>query len=654
MISTRKEAVRAIACVTVMALSLTDIALAQAPQGAEPIVFSRQIAHAKRSEHQALADQLSGTGFIPVSAQSPANNRYNVVWQKDFNVESYAIHTNLSRDAYEDKRDQYKRKGFRRSFVTGYSNDKKVRYNAIWVKEREARKRRVHSMLSKKDLLKKLRSYNRSGYTPVDILPWRHDKKVYYSAVWVRDKRDAAWLVDATRKEWDSFHKEKRGADYSLRDIGMLGASKSSGVRYSGVWVKDKATRRHYRHMNLTTAELSGVLADKIKDNYRVSDIDSAYVGDEVRFAVLMHRPARRNRLIANFEIPEEVEDTLLTMLEEYRLPGNNGHSGNVGFYLENYDSGRFIAYNPDEHYFMSSTRKVILGASALQNGFKTSNRRSVNLDIENYRYDTRDPGSSIGGIDYPSINKASLSSRFTPSQLLAAMLDASENTAADYFFEQWAGMREMRKTLEALGTKNFGEMISKCEQERRSLMVIPGFDDLRDIRCHVLREWIQDPQGRVRSANPDEREILDGKRIDRTRSRWRTHIDKHYNAITPRTYAAFFKALADEELLNRRRRGDLLSHMSRSNRLFGPDSLRGTLFDTHAAKNGATFRNRAWVVFTWNWRTSGRDFDKIDPRHSFVFLTEDHNEEDPSRADRADNLGAAIFQVALPSLEGS
>ncbi|MEM8546989.1 MAG: serine hydrolase, partial [Pseudomonadota bacterium] len=625
--------------------------VAQAPEGAEPIAFSRYIAHAKRRDYQDLHEQLNGTGFMPVSVQSPANSRYNVVWHKDMNIERYAIHTNMSRKSYEERRDEYKRKSMRRSFVTAYSQDGKLRYNGIWVKETKERKRRVHSKLTEKELKKKLKSYARSGYSPVDILPWRHKKEVFYSAVWIKDGRDSASIVNVSESDWGKFHQQKRQQGYSLRDIGMLGASKASGIRYSGVWVKDQATRTHFRKMGLTSAEVASVLAQKVEENYRVSDLDSVYVGDEIRFSVLLHRQGRQNRLMSNFDIPEDMEDVLLMSLEEYRLPGRNERSGRIGFYIENYETGKFVAYNPDQPFFMSSTRKVILAASALQNGFKPSTKRSIDLSIENYRFDARDPGQSRAEIEYPMIDRRRMSSKFAPSQLLAAMLVASDNTAADYFYENWAGMRELRTTLEALDTRNFGEMISKCEQDRRSLMVIPGNRDLQDIRCHALREWVKSPNERVRWANADERGILEEASTRRNESVWRAHINKHYNAITPRTFSRFFKAMAEGELLKRRQRGELLSHMGTSSnfsaRLFDP-----RLFDAHAAKNGRTYRNKTWVVFTWDWRRRNGAYSHIAPKHSFVFLTENHSHNDTVASDTADIFASALFQRIVPLLE--
>ena len=627
-------------------------AWSQSPQGAEPIVFSRQIAHAKRSDYQTLHEELKGTGFVPVSAQSPANSRYNVVWHKDMNIRSYRMHTNLSRDSYEEHRDDYKRDDFRRSFVTAYSQDGQIRYNAIWVKEKEKRKRRVHSRLSEKELRKKLKSYNRSGYTPVDILPWRHDKKVYYSAVWVRDRRDAEWLVDASPAEWEDFHKKQRDAGYSLRDIGMLGSSKLSGVRYSGVWVKDSAIRRHRRYMGITREELNEELDEYIKLNYRVSDLDSVYVGDSIRYSLILHRPARRNRLVSNFELDESVEERLEELLEEYRTAGSDGESGNVGFWIEDFDTDRFVTFNPDEHYFMSSTRKVILGASALQNGFKVGRRDSVDLKIEDYRFDDRSAGTTAGGIAYPSLTRDRIESRVSPGGLLAAMLVQSDNTAADYFYNNWAGMREMRKTLEDLGTKNFGEMIGKCDQEKRSISSKRNHADIADVRCHALREWITADGEPLTLANADEREILEGKRTGRNATVWRRHIDRHYNAITPRTFGTFFRALAEGDLFNNRRRGDLLQHMGRRSSLFQPDTLDSRLFDTHRAKNGGTYQNRAWAVFTWDWNTSPTRHSSIRPQHSFVFLTEDHSLGDDDRRDRADALATAIWQLLLPEMD--
>ncbi|MEN7343921.1 MAG: serine hydrolase [Pseudomonadota bacterium] len=623
---------------------------AQSPPGAEPIVFSRHISHARRSQYQTLHDEISGTGFVPVSAQSPANSRYNVVWHRDANILSSRIHTNMSRKSYEDRRDDYQRDKFVRSFVTAYSDDGEIRYNAIWIKEEEERQRRVHSRMTEKELLKRLKSYRRKGYTPVDILPWRHDKKVYYSVVWIKDRREVEWIVDVSRSDWEKFHKKKRQEGFSLRDIGMLGASRLDAVRYSGVWVKDPAIKTHHRVMGITAKKLNEVMEEFIHENYRVSDLDSVYVDDEIRYSVLLHRPARRNRIVSNYNLPEDVEDTLLTLLESYRTSATNG--GNVGFFIENFETGNYIAYNPDEHYFMSSTRKVILAASALQNGFKVGDRRSVDLDLSDFRSDTRGEGTTAGGIEYPSITRRSLSRPLSPSGLLAAMLVESDNTAADYFYNNWAGMRELRKTLEDTGTKNFGEMISKCDQEARSIALKKGHEDVVDVRCHVLREWIENDGTKVSWGNRDENDILKGKYPGRGAALWRRHIDRHYNAITPRAYAGFFRDLADGDLLNRYRREDLLRHMGTRNSLFGQNQFDPELYDRHVAKNGGTYRNRAWVVFTWNWRSRNR-WRSIIPRHSFVFMTEDQNQEDKDlRQQRADNLAEAIWQLVAPTTD--
>ncbi|MEM7431967.1 MAG: serine hydrolase [Pseudomonadota bacterium] len=575
-----------------------------------------------------------------------------MVWHKDINIQSYRIHTNMSRKAYEDRRDDYKRDDFQRSFVTAYSNDGEIRYNAIWVREAEERQRRVHSKLSEKELLDKLKSYRRSGYTPVDILPWRHNKNVYYSAVWIKDRREVEWLVDASRDDWESFHKKKRKEGYSLRDIGMLGASKLSGLRYSGIWVKDSSIRRHVRAMGLSGDDFRSELDELINQNYRVSDLDSVYVGNDIRYSFILHRPARRNRLVGNFDLPDDVEEDLEDLLEEYRTPGRDGDVGNVGFFLEHYGTGKFLAFNPDEHYFMSSTRKVILGASALQNGFEVSGRNSIELSRSDFRFDARNSGTTAAGIDYPSLTLRRLSARVSPSGLLAAMLVQSDNTAADYFYNNWAGMREMRKTLEDLGTKNFGEMVSKCGQEKNSIGSKKNYEDIHEVRCHALREWITSDGGRLNFPNSDERDILNGKNSSRTHTIWRRHIDRHYNSITPRTFGSFFRSLADEELLNRVKRGELLQHMGRSSRLFQPDGLDPSLFDTHRAKNGGTYLNRAWVVFTWDWGSRTGNYGRIRPKHGFVFLTEDHSRFDTDRRDRADALATAIFQLLLPELE--
>ncbi|MEM7002856.1 MAG: serine hydrolase [Pseudomonadota bacterium] len=625
--------------------------VAEPPPKAEHLVFSRYIAHADRDTFRQLHNELKGTGFVPVSAQSPANSHYNVVWHKDYNIDAWRFFTKMSRSDYEKRRDDLRSKGFRRAFLTGYSDDGRERYNGIWVKEKVDRKRRTHSKLSKKELAKKLVAYEKDGYTPTDIMPWRHKKRVYYSAVWIKDNREVAWALEVSLKDWEKTHKLRRKQGYSLRDIGMLGASKRSGVRFSGVWVKNSKLRTHYRRMLVTEGDLVKVLRGRIKENYRVSDLDSAYVGGKVHFSVLLHRPAGRNKLRANFELDENVEVSVRSLLENYRKQESSSGADNVGFYIENYQTGKFVAYNPNEHYFMSSTRKVLLAAASMQEGFQAGNRRTVDLDLVDYRYDARDAGRSRGGVSYPSINRRSLSTPFTPSHMLAAMLVESDNTAADYFYNNWAGKVEMRRMLRSLGTSNFGEMIGKCDQYTRSLSLKPGYADFKDVRCHVLRAWMLDQRNGLRRANSKERKILKDKNASRSVGLWRAHIDRHFNALTPRTYARFFEALADGEVLTRNQRGDLLRHMVTSSRFSGRQ-FTPRLFDGHAAKNGRTHRNKSWVVFTWDFLNGNSDYTSIDPKQGYVFFSEDHSDPGEDGNDGADNLSQALYVLLMPQLE--
>ena len=217
----------------------------------------------------------------------------------------------------------------------------------------------------------------------------------------------------------------------------------------------------------------------------------------------------------------------------------------------------------------------------------------------------------------------------------------------------RWEGGNPLQSR--GIGHK-FGAMIGKCDQYKRSLASKPGQKSLLNVRCHVLRRWMQNKQAGRALANDAERKILDGNFSGRSNGLWRRHIDRHYNAITPRTYALFFRKMAENKLLSNAQRSDLLRHMGSSSRFRGNwtnnGSTRPALFDQHVTKNGRTYRNKSWVVFTWDWLSDDDNYNGISPQHGFVFFTEDHSEHDDANDDTANNTARALYDRILPLLE--
>ena len=624
-------------------LQVEFVAPPPTPPAAEPVVFSQLSAGVTRATYLRDLGSVRTSGYYPASIQCPGNARYSVVWHKDANVTDWQVRTDMTDSAFDSQRDAWRRRGYVRSFVTGYDTPAGIRYNAVWVKEHIGKQRKVHRKLTRTQLDAKVAEYRVDGYSPVDILPWRASGQTYYSCVWIRDSRRFRHVASATENGWEQLHSSYRAQGYSLRDIGVVTEGRL-GSRYAGVWVRDPAIATHRRYLNLTRAQLSEKIAAYKKLNYRIDDVDAHSAASAARFTLVMHQLPRRNTLRANHSLPRAVSTSLNALLDGYRQT-----YGNVGMYIQDLTTGKYIAYNPDEHYYLSSTRKVLIGAAALRSGLDLS--RSVRLDVTDFRDTPKGGGASAGGVGYPDLNKSAVPGTFRVGQLFAAMLTGSDNTATDWFSRNWAGNSQLRAMLAgAVGTRNFGEFITKCEQDKSSLAIAWGTPLVHSVRCHVLRDHLNG--GELTWANSWERSFLAVRRPGRDADDWRTHFDKLGNSITPAAYGAFFRGLASGSVLSAQRRGELLRHQGTRSSLFGRARFNSAPFEFHVAKNGSTFRNRTWAVFAFDWVGSTGDWSNITPQYSFVFLTEDHIGE--SRKTESDALARAIFRVAVNHLRSA
>ena len=636
-------------CIAIpVAVAASSISFAQSPKEARSVVFSLAAPALDRDGFRSEMKRKDAAGFAPVSIQSAGDGRHAVVWHKDSNLVSWRAHVEKTSAQVDKLQKTLSGQGFVRSFVAGYSRGGSRLFNVIWVKEKRKRARKVHRQLSRTDVRAKMKAYAKLGFSPVDLVPWVHKKKTYYSAVWVKDGRESRYVVGVQRSKWDQAHASHRRAGYALRDIGVVGGRHSGDVRYAGIWVKDGRLKTHFRSMLLERKGLDDALRSKVPENYRIDDIDTAQVGGRSRYSLILRRVSDRNKVVANFKLPSKTKSRLTRLLSGYHSASSKAHSGNVGFFVQNLRNGRYIAFNPDEHFFMSSVRKVLVGAASLRNRFDPTDSDVVKLSREAYRAPPRDPSRSVGGVRYPAISAPGL---FSKSALFAAMLTSSDNNAADYFFERWGGQKSMRAMLEGpVGTRDFGELVSKCGQERRSTMAKGGrYRSLRNVRCHVFRRWQSD--GSLAWANPSERQLLKGLKPSRADRDWRRHINQHRNAITPRAYGRFWRALSTGKVLSTSQRGELLRHMGRRRGLFGTARFKSAPFESHVAKNGATYRNRAWVVLAFDFNGDDRNYASITPRFSFSWFTEDHAGPKDGRGDAADDLARRIYTIAVSAL---
>ncbi|RAX03560.1 MULTISPECIES: class A beta-lactamase [unclassified Photorhabdus] len=184
----------------------------------------------------------------------------------------------------------------------------------------------------------------------------------------------------------------------------------------------------------------------------------------------MKHSPFRRSLLLAGITIPlvnfafPAWAGAIPSSLHKQLAELENSIKGRLGVALINTANGQEIQYRGDERFPFCSTFKLILVAAVLHKSMSQSELLAKHI---HYRE------SDL--LSYAPIARKNIHQGMSVTQLCAATVQYSDNTAANLLIKELGGLEAVNRFVQGIGDPAF--RLDRCEPDLNS--AIPG--DLRD-----------------------------------------------------------------------------------------------------------------------------------------------------------------------------
>lgn len=231
---------------------------------------------------------------------------------------------------------------------------------------------REHRDLAEADFEARIESYRDEGFRPIDIEGYATASGVRYAGVWMRNREGIDWSTsyDLTSKEYGALYRERREAGYRLVDLEAY--STPDGLRYAGIWIRscDDGNWRQWRDMDRDQYQAR---VDSLSDlGFRVVDFESYPTSAGQRYGAIWE------------EVPSR----------GWRVRSDRGLTGFLNYHRQYVDEGfRLIDF---ESY--DTAEGVRYGGVWAENDprYRYAGRDSLDALITAYRTANNLPGISV------------------------------------------------------------------------------------------------------------------------------------------------------------------------------------------------------------------------------------------------------------------
>ena len=231
-------------------------------------------------EYHARWKEFKKKGYRPHDIESYLVNgkqRYAGIWVENKEKVSWSSERNLSTKEYGKYFKEQSAKGRRIVDVEAYSTGSGIRYAAIWIQNRAGVKWAQYHDLDRRAYQDRVDDYSKKGYLMVDCESYKIGNKQYYAAIWEKRSGYAIQVrTNCTALQYANLWREYRDKGYRLVDFERY--ETPGGDRYGGIWIEN-AARYHYNQKaaldNLvsqykTANNLPGISVAVIKDGEMV------------------------------------------------------------------------------------------------------------------------------------------------------------------------------------------------------------------------------------------------------------------------------------------------------------------------------------------------------------------------------------------------
>lgn len=215
-------------------------------------------------QYHAKWQEYKTKGYRPLDIESYRVNgtqKYAGIWVENKERYGWSSKRNLTASAYGNYFQEQRNKGYRVVDIEAYQTSGGTRYAAIWVQNKENIAWAQFRDMSRSAYQDKVNEYSKKGYILVDFEAYKVGNADKYAGIWEKHTGFSSQArTNRTKLEFANLWREYRDKGYRLVDFERY--STSGGVKYGGIWIENSTRFRYSKK-----GELDNLMASYKKDN---------------------------------------------------------------------------------------------------------------------------------------------------------------------------------------------------------------------------------------------------------------------------------------------------------------------------------------------------------------------------------------------------
>jgi hypothetical protein len=572
----------------------------------DPVAFSQETWNVSHTDMVETNERLFLRGYMPVSVSSTISSgdlRLSAVYHKDKDLVNFATRHFLTAAELQAFDATLRADNFQVVAIDAHDGgDGQPRFTVTWHKRTTPAPAYNLILQDTSAMMTARLTAIPTGFRPLKISGYQVGSQTFFASIWVSDGKEAAASIDLSGDAYHTRWSQLRDLGFHPSDISGYG----SGIpKFAGVWVRGDGVTAWTSNRNLTSSELRDKMILMKDDNKRLIDLDqytvtAAGVSTQLYSAIWVQTEPR-HVLASDLDTADPALAPLRQAAVSYL------EKASLGFFVEDLTNGHFVAFNPDEPFYLASMIKVfVAGRTITTPGFDPNTTVPFNAADwrgENDRGFTRDDLGTMVSLD----------------RFLRNMIDNSDTASADLLYGRAVtnfGPRAVNDFItHDLGLFNFDDITTICDVDKR---IRSGSSCVQDMRCACF-------EGLLRGAPPANCNNAEIECAFLHGGLEQTSFDAYFetlvNSMTPRTFAQFWRRLGSGGVMaGPGQRGHLLRYLH----LNGNHQPAGGPWDAYGGKGGAKDDSKSWSAVSWRWTGTPGDYNAVAPQFSFTVLTED------------------------------
>ncbi|MFN0213652.1 MAG: serine hydrolase [Saprospiraceae bacterium] len=292
------------------------------------------------SDYQTKYDDYKKKGYLIVLVDGYAvgnTANYAAIWEKTTGPAVTSHHRMTSSD-YQAKYDDYKKQGYRIVLVDGYAVGNTVNYAAIWEKTTGPAINSHHGMTSS-EYQTKHDDYKKKGYRLVWVSGYGVGKTGYgvgqlafYAAIWEKSSGTVStshhgMTGDEYQTKFDSYKTQ----GYRLKMVSSYNVGNTD--YYAAIWEKTGGAAQSARH-RMMSLEYQNEFDNHKYSGYKIKQVSGCEISGKERYAAIWESSGawssadldHINKTIGDFMVKYDVPGASVALVKDGRLVFSKGY----------------------------------------------------------------------------------------------------------------------------------------------------------------------------------------------------------------------------------------------------------------------------------------------------------------------------------------